>query len=32
MSDEELQLQIDDMSILAKLNPIQKSRVVKVLQ
>lgn len=32
MSDEELQLQIDDISILAKLNPIQKSRVVKVLQ
>ncbi|MBN8838281.1 MAG: magnesium-translocating P-type ATPase [Sphingobacteriia bacterium] len=32
MSDEELQLQIDDISILAKLSPIQKSRVVKVLQ
>lgn len=32
MSDEELQLQIDDVSILAKLSPIQKSRVVKILQ
>jgi Mg2+-importing ATPase len=32
MSDEELTNQIDDVSILAKLSPIQKSRVVKVLQ
>ncbi|MGF7079618.1 magnesium-translocating P-type ATPase [Mucilaginibacter sp. UYCu711] len=32
MSDEELIIQIDDISILAKLSPIQKSRVVKVLQ
>jgi Mg2+-importing ATPase len=32
MSDEELSKQIDNVSILAKLSPIQKSRVVKVLQ
>jgi Mg2+-importing ATPase len=32
MSDEELTNQIDDVSILAKLSPVQKSRVVKVLQ
>lgn len=32
MTDEELQNQIDDISILAKLSPVQKSRVVKVLQ
>ncbi len=32
MSDEELTSQIDKVSILAKLSPIQKSRVVKVLQ
>lgn len=32
MTDEELTSQIDDVSILAKLSPIQKSRVVKVLQ
>lgn len=32
MSDEELASQIDKVSILAKLSPIQKSRVVKVLQ
>jgi Mg2+-importing ATPase len=32
MSDEELTARIDDISILAKLSPIQKSRVVKVLQ
>jgi len=32
MSDEELTDQIDNVSILAKLSPIQKSRVVKVLQ
>jgi P-type Mg2+ transporter len=32
MSDEELANQIDKVSILAKLSPIQKSRVVKVLQ
>jgi len=32
MSDEELTSQIDDVSILAKLSPIQKSRVVKILQ
>lgn len=32
MSDEELVAQIDDVSILAKLSPIQKQRVVKVLQ
>jgi Mg2+-importing ATPase len=32
MSDKELIDKIDDVSILAKLSPIQKSRVVKVLQ
>ncbi len=32
MSDEELTAQIDSVSILAKLSPIQKSRVVKILQ
>ncbi len=32
MSDTELQQQIDDVSILAKLSPVQKSRVVKLLQ
>ncbi len=32
MSDEELTNQIDSVSILAKLSPIQKSRVVKILQ
>ncbi|SDT65861.1 Mg2+-importing ATPase [Mucilaginibacter mallensis] len=32
ISDEELIAIIDDVSILAKLSPIQKSRVVKVLQ
>ncbi len=32
MSDEALQQQIDDVAILAKLSPIQKSRVVKLLQ
>lgn len=32
MSDEALQNQIDDVAILAKLNPIQKSRIVKLLQ
>ena len=32
MTDEELSNQIDEVSILAKLSPIQKSRVVKVLQ
>jgi len=32
MSDEELTSRIDDVSILAKLSPVQKSRVVKVLQ
>jgi Mg2+-importing ATPase len=32
MSDEELTSKIDNVSILAKLSPIQKSRVVKVLQ
>jgi Mg2+-importing ATPase len=32
MSDEELTARIDDISILAKLSPLQKSRVVKVLQ
>jgi len=32
MTDEELQLQIKEVAILAKLSPIQKSRVVKVLQ
>ena len=32
ISDAELTARIDDISILAKLSPIQKSRVVKVLQ
>jgi len=32
MTDEELKNEIDDISILAKLNPIQKSRVIRVLQ
>ena len=32
MSDEELTKRIDNISILAKLSPIQKARVVKVLQ
>lgn len=32
MTDEELTAKIDDVSILAKLNPMQKSRIVKVLQ
>jgi Mg2+-importing ATPase len=32
MTDKELQDRIDDVSILAKLNPVQKSRVVKMLQ
>ncbi|MEO6883976.1 MAG: magnesium-translocating P-type ATPase [Bacteroidia bacterium] len=32
MSDEELKSKIDDVSILAKLNPMQKARVVKMLQ
>ena len=32
MSDEDLTNQIDDVSILAKLSPVQKSRVVKILQ
>ncbi|SDX50894.1 Mg2+-importing ATPase [Hydrobacter penzbergensis] len=32
MTDEALQNQIDDIAILAKLSPMQKSRVVKVLQ
>lgn len=32
MTDEELQVEIKDVAILAKLSPIQKSRVVKVLQ
>ena len=32
MTDEELASQLDDVSILAKLSPVQKSRVVKVLQ
>ena len=32
LTDEELQQQIDDVSILAKLSPIQKSRIVKLLQ
>jgi len=32
MTDEELTARIDDISILAKLSPLQKSRVVKVLQ
>lgn len=32
MTDEDLQDQIDDVAILAKLSPMQKSRVVKMLQ
>ena len=32
MNDEELKAQIGDVSILAKLSPIQKSRIVKLLQ
>ena len=32
MSDAELESRIDDVSILAKLSPVQKSRVVKLLQ
>jgi Mg2+-importing ATPase len=32
MNDEQLQQQINDVSILAKLSPVQKSRVVKLLQ
>lgn len=32
ISDDELIQRIDDISILAKLSPIQKSRVVKILQ
>jgi len=32
MGDEELTTKIDDISIFAKLSPVQKSRVVKVLQ
>ncbi len=32
MSDEALRNQIDEVSILAKLSPIQKSRIVKLLQ
>lgn len=32
MTDEELQNEVDDISIFAKLSPIQKSRVIKVLQ
>jgi Mg2+-importing ATPase len=32
MTDEELTSRIDDISILAKLSPLQKSRVVRVLQ
>jgi len=32
MTDNELEDQIDNVSILAKLNPVQKSRVVKMLQ
>jgi len=32
MNDEELKGKIDNISILAKLNPIQKSRIVKLLQ
>jgi Mg2+-importing ATPase len=32
MTDQELQQQIDEVAILAKLNPMQKSRVVKLLQ
>jgi len=32
MSDEEVLAQIDDITIMAKLSPIQKSRIVKLLQ
>ena len=32
MSDDELQNKIDDISILAKLSPVQKARVIKLLQ
>ncbi len=32
MSDAELQNKIDDISILAKLSPVQKARVIKLLQ
>jgi Mg2+-importing ATPase len=32
MTDEELTSRIDDISILAKLSPVQKARVVRVLQ
>ena len=32
MTDEDLKLQLPDVSILAKLSPIQKSRIVKLLQ
>ncbi len=32
MTDEELKLQVSEVSILAKLSPIQKSRIVKLLQ
>ncbi len=32
MSDEEILAQIDDISIMAKLSPFQKSRIVKLLQ
>ena len=32
LSDEELTLKLDETSILAKLSPIQKSRIVKLLQ
>ncbi|MGN8072514.1 magnesium-translocating P-type ATPase [Mucilaginibacter sp. SG564] len=32
MSDDELKHQVDDVSILAKLSPLQKARVVKILQ
>jgi len=32
MSDDELKNKIDDITILAKLKPIQKSRIVKLLQ
>jgi Mg2+-importing ATPase len=32
MTDEQVASQIDDITILAKLSPVQKSRVVKILQ
>ena len=32
MNDEELTLQMDEVSIFAKLSPVQKSRIVKLLQ